>query len=144
MKKKLSLLYSRKQNTIQRHHALWEIPVCYDKKFGIDLDFLSMNNGLDVEKIISLHSSPIYTVFGIGFLPGFLYLGGLPKELHVPRRSQPRSIEKRFRPDSSESLRNRKNSEKSHSLLLLICSRNKCSAAVAASSSLAAFTVETQ
>ena len=35
-------------------------------------------------------------------------------------------------------------SEKSHSLLLLICSRNKCSAAVAASSSLAAVTVETQ
>ena len=90
MKKKLSILYSRKHTTIHRHHALWEIPVCYDKKFGIDLDFLSKKKDLDIDKIISLHSSPIYTVFGIGFLPGFLYLGGLPNELHVPRRSQPR------------------------------------------------------
>lgn len=68
----------------------WEVPVCYDKKFGIDLDELQSENQLSYHEIISLHSSLIYTVYFIGFLPGFLYLGGLDKKLHVSRKATPR------------------------------------------------------
>ena len=90
LKQKLQLLYDEDNSALQRHHALWEIPVCYDKEFGIDLDFLSEEKKLSIDEIISLHSGNIYTVYGIGFLPGFLYLGGLKKALHIPRRSTPR------------------------------------------------------
>lgn len=69
---------------------LWHIPVCYDEKFGIDLIYLSSEKKISVEKIISLHSSVDYTVYGIGFLPGFLYLGGLSDKLYFPRRNSPR------------------------------------------------------
>ena len=90
LKQKLQLLYEEDNSAMQRHHALWEIPVCYDKDFGIDLDFLSNEMRLSVDEIISLHSGTIYTIYGIGFLPGFLYLGRLNKALRIPRRSTPR------------------------------------------------------
>lgn len=69
---------------------VWLIPVCYDVHFGIDLPLLASEKNCSLEEIISLHSSTDYTVYGIGFLPGFLYLGGLPEKLHFPRRNTPR------------------------------------------------------
>ena len=39
-----------------------------------------------------MHSEPIYTVYMIGFQPGFPYLGGLPESLHTPRRAVPRTL----------------------------------------------------
>ncbi|MDO9276082.1 MAG: 5-oxoprolinase subunit PxpB [Lutibacter sp.] len=75
---------------VESEKILWHIPVCYDEKFGIDLIYLSSEKKLSVEKIISLHCSIDYTVYGIGFLPGFLYLGGLSEKLYIPRRNSPR------------------------------------------------------
>lgn len=70
---------------------LWHIPVCYDAFFGIDQDAVSRYTRLSVKKIIELHADTIYTVYFIGFLPGFLYLGGLPDALFTPRKSSPAS-----------------------------------------------------
>ena len=50
----------------------WEIPVCYGNDFGPDLEFVAANKNLTVESLISIHSAVQYTVFMIGFLPGFL------------------------------------------------------------------------
>ncbi len=68
--------------------ALVEIEVRYD---GADLDELAATLGIRVERIIELHSHAEYTVLFLGFQPGFAYLGGLPRELHVPRRATPRA-----------------------------------------------------
>ncbi|SDB42581.1 inhibitor of KinA [Flavobacteriaceae bacterium MAR_2010_188] len=68
----------------------WQIPVCYDVKFGLDLNEISKRKSLDISQIIKKHTSPIYTVYFIGFLPGFLYLGGLDDSLIMDRKSQPR------------------------------------------------------
>lgn len=68
---------------------LWRIPVCYDADFGIDLEAFSKEKQLSKNEVIELHSSAIYTIFFIGFLPGFLYLGGLNKKLHFDRKSTP-------------------------------------------------------
>jgi len=78
--------------TVKSEKTLWHIPVCYDEKFGIDLIYLSSEKKITVEKIISLHRSVDYTVYGMGFLPGFLYLGGLSDKLNFPRRNSPRLI----------------------------------------------------
>jgi len=67
-----------------------EIPVCYDESFSDDMTRIIAHTGLTREEIISLHTSTSYTVYMIGFLPGFPYLGDLPKELHVPRLDEPR------------------------------------------------------
>ena len=80
-----STLKVQKQDFFQ-----WEIPVCYDLEFGIDLDEISKKLKICNDEIIKLHSDPVYKVFFIGFLPGFLYLGGLDKLLYVDRKSNPR------------------------------------------------------
>jgi inhibitor of KinA len=68
----------------------WEIPVCYHHKLGIDLAYLASKKELTIEDVISLHTKTSYTVYGIGFLPGFLYLGGLSEVLFFPRKETPR------------------------------------------------------
>ncbi len=67
----------------------WEIPVCYDTALAPDLETFSSKKSLTVDEVISLHSTPIYTIYFIGFLPGFLYLGGLHKKLHLSRKETP-------------------------------------------------------
>lgn len=70
--------------------TVWKIPVCYDLDFGIDLEEVSNRLQKSIDEIISLHTQHTYTVYGIGFLPGFMYLGGLPDSLEIPRRASPR------------------------------------------------------
>lgn len=83
-------IYHTKKKRIKTDAVLWKIPVCYDTTFGIDLEAMSNEKGLTKEQIIQYHVKSIYTVYFIGFLPGFLYLGGLDDKLHFPRKSTPR------------------------------------------------------
>lgn len=66
------------------------IPVCYEEPFSIDMDRVSTITGLPKEEIIKLHTEPVYTIYMMGFLPGFPYLGGLHKGISVPRLNKPR------------------------------------------------------
>lgn len=66
---------------------LHEIPICYD---GADIEEFAGRKMLSVSDVIELHASPIYSVFLIGFSPGFPYLGPLDSRLHAPRRDTPR------------------------------------------------------
>lgn len=67
-----------------------EIPVFYGGHFGPDIEFVANHNGIGVEDVISIHSSVNYTVFMLGFTPGFAYLGGLNEKISVPRLDAPR------------------------------------------------------
>lgn len=65
------------------------IPCCYE--LGLDNARVARHTGLSPERIIELHGGAIYTVYAIGFCPGFPYLGYLPRELEgVPRLDAPR------------------------------------------------------
>ncbi|MCS6852192.1 MAG: 5-oxoprolinase subunit PxpB [Gemmataceae bacterium] len=69
----------------QRH----EIPCCYE--LGPDLERVAKTTGLTADEVIALHTQTEYTVYAIGFSPGFPYLGYLPPPLcGVPRLPQPR------------------------------------------------------
>jgi inhibitor of KinA len=68
---------------------LHRIPVTYD---GPDLEAVGSMLKLPVEKVIEIHSRPIYRVFLVGFVPGWAYLGPLPEELGLPRRQVPRTL----------------------------------------------------
>lgn len=67
-----------------------EIPVCYGEEFGPDLAELCKLRGLSAEEAIQLHSAAPYTVYFLGFVPGFAYLGDLPSRLFMPRLASPR------------------------------------------------------
>ena len=86
----LKSVYSSTLKIAKQDYFLWEIPVCYDLEFGIDLQELSKKSSLQIDEIIKRHSETIYKVFFIGFLPGFLYLGGLNEQLFFDRKPNPR------------------------------------------------------
>src|SRR5215470_3198386 len=73
-----------------RAPGLIEIPVCYDAEFGFDLDRVAEHTKLSEREIVELHSTGEYRVACIGFVPGFTFLAGLPKNLATPRRDVPR------------------------------------------------------
>jgi inhibitor of KinA len=66
------------------------IPVCYGGALGPDLEDVAVYHQLSTDEVIALHSAAIYTVFMIGFIPGFAYMGGLNDLLETPRRASPR------------------------------------------------------
>lgn len=90
LKQRLGRWYQESQIVQARQRYLWRLPVCYDLEFGIDLIEVSEQLQMSVAEVIEAHTSNVYTVYGIGFLPGFMYLGGLPSQLEVPRKSTPR------------------------------------------------------
>jgi len=67
-----------------------EIPVCYGGACGPDLDETAALRKITPEQVIKLHSSTSYLVYFLGFVPGFAYLGELPKDLVTPRLATPR------------------------------------------------------
>ncbi|MBC9796337.1 5-oxoprolinase subunit PxpB [Sinomicrobium weinanense] len=89
MTERFRKLYSNRKNKPLKRR-LWKFPVCYDKEFGLDLELLSSEKSMPEDELITLHTGKVYTVFAIGFLPGFMYLGGLDERLFSPRKSDPR------------------------------------------------------
>lgn len=82
--------YKKGKELKKRQRYLWRLPVSYDTEFGMDLEEVSKKLNKSIEELIALHTSETYTVYGIGFLPGFMYLGGLNSALETPRKSSPR------------------------------------------------------
>jgi KipI family sensor histidine kinase inhibitor len=68
----------------------WVIPCCYGAEFGEDIDQVSLAARLPADKVVASHADAIYRVYMYGFAPGFSYLGGLPDEIAISRRSTPR------------------------------------------------------
>jgi len=69
--------------------SVWEVPVCYHDSFSFDMKEYSKKISLTKDEIIQLHSSKTYYLHMYGFLPGFMYLGGLDSKLHIPRKTIP-------------------------------------------------------
>lgn len=86
----LSKWYMEMPQMIKTSRFLWKLPVCYDSEFGLDLFEISNSLGFSIDELIKLHTSNVYTVYGLGFLPGFMYLGGLHSTLETSRRKEPR------------------------------------------------------
>jgi inhibitor of KinA len=86
----LKKIYQSEGKTDEIKPRIWDIPVCYDQTFGIDLEKLAKQKSLSVEKLINEHSQALYTVDFLGFLPGFPYLSGLNPLLFTKRLKTPR------------------------------------------------------
>jgi KipI family sensor histidine kinase inhibitor len=67
--------------------ATVEIPVTYD---GSDLDEVARQWDVDTAEVVRIHRDTEFTVAFCGFAPGFAYCTGLPAELVVRRRAEPR------------------------------------------------------
>jgi inhibitor of KinA len=66
-----------------------DLPCCYE--MNLDLARVAETTGLTPDAVIGLHTTSEFTVYAIGFCPGFPYLGYLPEALcGVPRLPAPR------------------------------------------------------
>jgi len=70
----------------------WRIPVAYGGEHGADIENVAKTLNTTPDDIVARHISGEYRVAMIGFTPGFSYLSGLEKSLHVPRRQNPRLL----------------------------------------------------
>ncbi|WP_170940458.1 5-oxoprolinase subunit PxpB [Pseudoalteromonas sp. NBT06-2] len=85
----IELLLSSPLTEVSYQSKTIEIPVCYEEGYGPDLTSLAQHCKLSVEDVIAGHTQRSYLVHMLGFLPGFLYLGGLSTNLSCPRKSTP-------------------------------------------------------
>jgi KipI family sensor histidine kinase inhibitor len=69
-------------------HADVVVDVVYD---GPDLMEVGRLTGLETVGVIAAHTGTLWRVGFGGFAPGFAYLTGGDKRLHVPRRAEPRT-----------------------------------------------------
>jgi inhibitor of KinA len=68
------------------------IPVCYEAPYSPDLAALAQQKQFTEEEVVTLHTSTIYNVYMIGFLPGFSYMGEVNEKIAVPRKQHPTQV----------------------------------------------------
>lgn len=90
LQERLADLYKNAGEITLPEPKVVELPVCYGGAFGPDLDFVAKSHQLGEEEVIHLHSQPDYSIYMLGFSPGFPFLGGLPEPLRTPRLESPR------------------------------------------------------
>ncbi|MET3877876.1 5-oxoprolinase subunit PxpB [Chitinophaga sp. OAE865] len=69
---------------------LLQVPVCYHPSLAPDLTVMAERKSISPEQIIELHTAQTYTVYMLGFLPGFPYMGKVHGQLVTPRLKHPR------------------------------------------------------
>ena len=87
-----SVLSDDSIKTISNKKKNWKIPICYNSELALDIENVSNTLKINTKEFIKKHIKPCYDVDMIGFLPGFLYLGGLNNSLSLPRKKVPRKI----------------------------------------------------
>ncbi len=98
----LALTFSQARDWIQEQMAHAEeivtrepqhidVPVRYGGEFGPDLAFVASYHHSTPAEIVRLHTGQDYTVFMMGFTPGFPYMGKLAEALATPRLDAPRT-----------------------------------------------------
>ena len=73
-----------------RPRRRWTIPACYAAELAPDLDEVARRTGLTAAEVASRHAGTPFHVYMVGFAPGHPYMGDLPGELALPRRTDPR------------------------------------------------------
>ncbi|MDQ6695351.1 MAG: 5-oxoprolinase subunit PxpB [Chloroflexota bacterium] len=67
------------------------VPVKYGGEYGPDLEELARLHGLTAEEAVRLHTTTLFQVYFLGFMPGFAYMGKVPGKLATGRLSTPRT-----------------------------------------------------
>ena len=69
-----------------------QIPTAYGGEYGPDLDGVAAAHGLSPADVVRIHGETVYTVYMLGFSPGFAYLGSVPEVIATPRLTTPRTL----------------------------------------------------
>ena len=70
---------------------LIEIPMSISETDSPDLGSISERKGLTPDEVIDIFTSRTYSVYMLGFLPGFAYMGEVDERIATPRLATPRT-----------------------------------------------------
>ena len=82
----------RVESSASRKPRQIEIPVQYGGASGPDLEWVAAHHHLTIADVVHLHTDRTYTVYMMGFTPGFPYMGKLHPSLITPRLDSPRTL----------------------------------------------------
>jgi inhibitor of KinA len=68
-----------------------EIPIQINDEVSLDLNEVAEWSGLASDTVVEIFLERTYTVFMIGFLPGFAYMGEVDDRIAMPRKNAPRT-----------------------------------------------------
>ena len=68
-----------------------EIPVAYGGDAGPDLHDVAAFGGCSEAEVVTRHTSVVYRVYMLGFLPGFAYMASVDPRIAAPRLGTPRA-----------------------------------------------------
>ncbi len=86
LEKKLKNIDTKEEKKIN----LVTIDVYYGEEVGFDLQRVASRAKLSIKEVIEIHSSKLYDVYAIGFLPGFAYMASVDERIITPRLEAPR------------------------------------------------------
>ncbi len=81
-------------DSLNRKPRQLEVPTRYGGASGPDLEAVAVSKGISAADVICIHSAREYTVYMMGFTPGYPYLGTLDERLIMPRMGTPRTLVK--------------------------------------------------
>ena len=92
VEEKLRESFEKSPESMDKRGELHHIPVCYETEYASDLESMSNLKHLSTDEIIELHTSKLYRVYMIGFLPGFPYMGEVDPQLIQARKLKPSPV----------------------------------------------------
>ena len=92
LKSDLHARIAQMEEGISRRPRQVQVQVRYGGEYGRDLEFVASHCDLQAEDVIRIHTERTYTIFMMGFTPGFPYMGKLDDAIVVPRLQTPRTL----------------------------------------------------
>ena len=65
------------------------LPFCWDDDFAPDLDYVAESAQMSPEAVIKILMETEHFTYMLGFAPGLPYMGDLPEQLNIPRKTVP-------------------------------------------------------
>jgi inhibitor of KinA len=84
-------ILAKEPKLAESRETVKEVPVIYGGLYGPDISFVAEHNGIGVQEVIQLHTTPTYLVYVIGGFPGLAAMGTVSSRIETPRLSNPRT-----------------------------------------------------
>ncbi len=77
------------EDVVSENQVIIKLPIFYHIDVGPDIKRYQLQ-GIQLDELITAHTSQIYTVAAIGFAPGFAFLQHVDEKIRLPRHATPR------------------------------------------------------